>query len=47
MWIWYDHIFNFHSDKNQVCSELVLKSYAKEFKWDEGIDIELENIGIS
>lgn len=44
---WYDHIFNFYSDKRMVCSALVLKSYAKEYKKDEGISIELEKIWIS
>jgi len=47
VWKWYDHIFNFHSDKSLVCSELVLKSYAKEFKNDTWINIELENIWMS
>lgn len=47
LWKWYDHIFNFYSDKKLVCTALVLKSYAKEFKNDEWIDIELEKIGIS
>jgi len=47
VWKWYDHRFNFYSDKNLVCSELVLKAYAKEFIWDEWIDIMLENIWIS
>lgn len=44
IWKWYDHIFNFYSDKNLVCSELILKSYSKEFKNDEWIDIDLEYI---
>lgn len=41
---WYDYIFNFYSDNSLVCSELVLKSYAKEDKNDEWFSIELENI---
>ena len=40
----YDFIFNFYSDKNLVCSELIMKSYAKEFKDDEWITIQLEHI---
>lgn len=44
IWKWYDHIFNFYSDKNLVCSELVLKSYAKEYEKDEWIEIKLEHI---
>lgn len=47
IWKWYDYIFNFNSDKNLVCSELIMKSFSKEFEWDEWIDIELENIWIS
>lgn len=47
LWKWYDYRFNFYSDTNLVCSELVLKSYAKEFEWDVGIEIELESIWIS
>lgn len=47
IWKWYDYIFDFNSDKNLVCSELVLKSYAKEFEWDSWINIKLENIWIS
>ncbi len=42
--VWYDFLFNFYSDKNVVCSELVLKSYAKEFKEDVWIPIQLEQI---
>jgi hypothetical protein len=41
---WYDYIFNFYSDNSLVCSELVLKSYAKDDKNDEWFNIELENI---
>jgi hypothetical protein len=47
VWKWYDHRFNFHSDSSLICSELIMKAYAKEFNWDEWIDIKLENIGIS
>ena len=43
----YDFRFNYHSDSNLVCSELVLKSYAKEFSDDEWIDITLENLWLS
>ena len=46
-WKWYDHLFNYHSDKNLVCSELVLKSYAPKFEWDEWINFQLEKIGIN
>ena len=41
---WYDYIFNFYSDNSLVCSELVLKSYAKDDENDEWFSIELENI---
>lgn len=44
---WYDFMFNYYWDNSLVCSELVLKSYAKESKHDEGIKIHLESIGIS
>ncbi len=44
IWTWYDFRFNFYSDKFLVCSELVLKSYSKDFWDDEGIDIQLEHI---
>ena len=47
VWKSYDHIFNFYSDNNLVCTELILKSYAKEFKKDEWIEIDLESIWIS
>lgn len=47
IWRGYDHLFNFHSDKNLVCSELIMKSYAKEFSKDEWISINLEKIWIS
>ena len=40
----YDFIFNFYSDKNLVCTELIMKSYAKANKDDEWIEIELQNI---
>ena len=46
-WKGYDHLFNYHSDKNLVCSELVLKSYAPKFAGDEGINFQLEKIGIN
>lgn len=41
----YDFIFNFYSDRNLVCSELVMKSYAKQNPKDVGIEIQLQNIG--
>lgn len=47
LWKGYDFIFNFYSDKKLVCTALILKSYAKENRKDEWIDIELEKIGIS
>lgn len=47
IWKWYDFIFNFHSDNNLVCSELIMKSYSKEFDTDDGIEISLENMWIS
>ena len=47
IWKWYDYIFNFHSNENLICSELILKSYEKEYKWDEWIEVRLENIWIS
>ena len=47
VWKEYDNLFNYHSDKSLVCSELIMKSYAKEFKEDKWIKIELENIWIS
>lgn len=46
-WKPYDYLFNFHSDKNLVCSELIMKSYAKEFQKDEWIEIDLDTIWIS
>ena len=46
IWKGYDYIFNFHSDSSLVCSELVLKSYSKDDKNDEGFNIKLENIGM-
>ncbi len=42
---WYDFIFSFYSDKNLVCSELIMKSYSRDFPEDTGIDIKLEHIG--
>ena len=44
IWRNYDFIFNFYSDKNMVCSELIMKSYAKEYETDEGIEISLEHV---
>ena len=40
----YDFIFNFYSNNNVVCSELVLKSYAKRDKDDDWITVKLEKI---
>ena len=47
VWKWYDFRFNFHSDKNLVCSELIMKSYWKESDKDQWIEIQLEDIGVS
>ena len=46
-WKWYDYRFNYYSDRNLVCSELVLKSYAPDHEGDEWIQIELEQIWVS
>lgn len=43
----YDYIFDFYSDNNLVCSELILKSYSKESKNDTEIAIQLEKIGFN
>lgn len=43
-WIPYDYIFNFYSNTNVVCSELILKSYAKDNKDDEWLELKLEKI---
>ena len=40
----YDHIFNFYSDNSVVCSELVIKSYSKDFEKDDFIEVKLEKI---
>ncbi|MBS8121652.1 YiiX/YebB-like N1pC/P60 family cysteine hydrolase [Candidatus Vampirococcus lugosii] len=40
----YDFSFDFNSDKYFVCSELIIKSYMKEYKNDEGLDITLKRI---
>ena len=47
IWKWYDHRFDYYSDSSLVCTELIMKSYTKEFVWDVGIDIKLENIWVS
>jgi len=47
LWKWYDYWLNYYSDKNMVCSELVLKSYQKDSKKDEWIEIDLESIWLS
>lgn len=44
IWVWYDYIFNFYSNKSLVCSELVMKSYARESVWDLWIDIDLDHV---
>ncbi len=44
---WYDHLFNFYSDKAVVCSELVLKSYSQRNQKDEWLDLHLEKIWLS
>ena len=41
-WIPYDYAFNFYSNTNVVCSELILKSYAKENKEDEWLKLKLK-----
>jgi len=43
----YDFIFNFYSNTNVICSELVLKSYSKDFKNDEWLSIKLEKLRLS
>ena len=43
-WTPYDFLFNYYSDKNLVCSELILKSYSKDTKEDTSIEIELQEI---
>lgn len=47
IWKSYDFWFDFYSDNNLVCSELVMKSYAKEYSNDEWIEIKLEDIWLS
>lgn len=44
IWKDYDFLFNFWSDNKLVCSELIMKSYIKEWRGDEWIDIKLEEI---
>jgi len=46
-WTPYDFIFNFYSNTNVICSELVLKSYSKDFKNDEWLSIKLEKFRLS
>ena len=46
-WVWYDHIFNFYSEKSVVCSELVLKSYWARDSDDSSIELHLEKIWVS
>lgn len=46
-WAWYDHIFNFYSNKSVVCSELVLKSYWPKNTKDTSITLHLEKIGLN
>jgi len=43
-WFPYDYIFNFYSNNNVVCSELVLKSYSKDTIKDEWLEFRLEKI---
>ena len=43
-WVPYDFIFNFYSETNVVCSELILKSYSKLEKDDEWLTVKLEKI---
>lgn len=44
IWMKYDYIFNYYSDKSFVCSELITKSFLKENKNDEWLSIKLEKI---
>ncbi len=44
IWKKYDFLFNYHSDKSFVCSELITKSYLKDDEADEGLTISLEKI---
>ncbi len=46
-WKWYDYWLNYYSNENMVCSELVLKSYQKQNKKDEWIEIVLKSIWTS
>ena len=46
-WKEYDYVFNFYSNKNVICSELVIKSYAKEFNTDEWLDFTLNKMWIT
>ena len=46
-WKEYDYVFNFYSNNYVVCSELVIKSYAKEFNTDEWLDFKLDKGGIT
>ena len=40
----YDFIFNFYWNNNLVCSELILKSYSKDFENDEWLTIKLDKL---
>ena len=40
----YDYLFNFYSDNNFVCSELITKAYLKENEFDEWLNINLVKI---
>jgi len=45
-WVWYDYIFNFYSNNSVICSEIVLKSYAPDFEWDEWLQLQLKKIWV-
>ncbi len=40
----YDYVFNFYSNNSVVCSELVIKSYFKDFDEDDFLEVKLEKI---
>lgn len=41
----YDYLFNYYSDKQFICSELITKAYLKDYSDDEWLSIELQKIG--
>jgi uncharacterized protein YycO len=40
----YDFVFNFYSNNSVICSELVIKSYSKDFEEDYFLEVTLEKI---